>query len=79
MYFDSAYRDVIRSINQRNLEPISVGLLYCHFRHDGISYENSTKEANVGKLKNKIRELGIYLRTFRHFGMNLLRKLKTYH
>ena len=54
MYFCLAYRDVFRSINQHNLEPIFVGLLYCQFRHNGMSHENSIKEVNVGKLKNKM-------------------------
>ena len=39
MYFDSAYRDVLRAINQHNFEPIFVELLYCQFRHDGMSHE----------------------------------------
>ena len=52
--FGLAYRDVFRSINQHNLEPKFVGLLYCQFRHDGMSNENSIKEVNVGKLKNKM-------------------------
>ena len=31
MYFDSAYRDVLRAIHQHNFEPIFVELLYCQF------------------------------------------------
>ena len=64
MYFDSAYRDVLRAIHQHNFEPIFGELFYCQFRHDGMSHENSIKEVNIGEFKNKIGELGTYLRTF---------------
>lgn len=63
-HFDRAYRDLFDKTRQPNLEPLFSGLMYCHFRNQGMSHENSLKESNVADLNNEIGKIGTYLRTF---------------
>ena len=74
--FYSAYKNLLRAIHQHNFETVFVELLYCQFRHNGMSHENTMKEVNIGELKNKIGERRTYLRTFQKLWNELIDEAK---